>query len=85
MRPLFMSPYPKHRILPADSGDEVVPNPTVAFALEQRVLNRFLDTLGAASTLHVRWPTGPPVAAEGRLKGFLDARRGGSKVEMGFP
>ena len=60
MRPLFIGRYPKHRILPADSGDEVVPNPTVAFALEQRVLNSFLDTLGATSALHVRWPTGPP-------------------------
>ena len=52
MRPLFIVPYPKHRILPADSGDEVVPNPTVAFALEQRVLNSFLDTLGATSALN---------------------------------
>ena len=41
-------------------GDELVPNPTVAFALKQRVTNRFLDTLGAASALHVRWSTGLP-------------------------
>jgi len=43
-----------------DLDSLVVPNPTVAFALEQRVLNSFLDTLGATSALHVRRPTAPP-------------------------
>jgi len=60
MCPLFIGRHPKQRILPADLGDEVVPNPTVAFALEQRVTNGFLDNLGAASALHVRWSTGFP-------------------------
>ena len=59
-RALLVGRHPKQRVLPADLGDEVVPNPTMALALKQRMSDRFLDTLGAASALHVRRPTFPP-------------------------
>lgn len=58
---LLVGRQPKQRVLPADLGDEVVPNPTMALALKQRRMSdRFLDTLGAAPALHVRRPTLPP-------------------------
>ena len=50
-RPLLVGRHPKQRILPADLGDEVVPNPTMTLALKQRMSDRFLDTRGAAPAL----------------------------------
>jgi len=59
-RTLLVGRHPKQRILPADLGDEVVPNPTMTLALKQRMSDRFLDTRGATPALHIRRPTLPP-------------------------
>jgi len=40
-----------------DSGDEVVPNPVVTFAIKLRVLDRLLDPRGTTLALYVCGPT----------------------------
>ena len=57
---LLVGRQPKQRVLPADLGDEVVPNPTMALALKQCRTDSSTPSSGAAPALHVRRPTLPP-------------------------